>query len=325
MHAPSRADMAVAAAKADPDGKAGAGAPGAAVRSLNIRCRTIDEPDLDAVLRLLRKGFPDRSEAYWRRGLTRHRARPLPPGVPRYGFLLEHEGEPVGVLLALCQVVEREAGSHLRCNLSSWYMEPRFRALGVLLDGYAMRDRTMTYVNVSPAPHTWAMHEVRGFRRFCQGQMLVLPALSRAPNGQSVRGCSAEALRVLPASEARLVSDHHSYGCISLVCAEGERAGAIIFQRRSLNLVPGRRAWPRLPCFQVVYRSPNLDLSTWLGAIGRHLLRHHAMPWFVIDADGPVRGAFGRYFAGRAPKVYRGPNPPDPGDLSYTEIVLFGA
>ncbi|MFE1601184.1 hypothetical protein [Methylobacterium sp. ID0610] len=297
--------------------RTGAGAP-------RLRSRAIEEADLGAVLRLLRKGFADRSEAYWRTGLERHRARPLPAGVPRYGFLLEHEGQAVGVLLTLYQQVEGPAGPHLRCNLSSWYVEPAFRSLGVMLDGYAMRDKTTTYVNMSPAPHTLATHAVRGFRRICRGQFLVVPALSRPRAGQQVRACGPDALALLPDAQARLARDHHSYGCLSLICSDRDGAGLVVLQWRKLNLIPGRREWPQVPSLQVVYRSPDLDLSAWLGAIGRHLLRHHAAPWFVVDADGPMAGAVGRYFPDRAPKLYRGPNPPALADLSYTEAVLFG-
>lgn len=287
------------------------------------RCRTIEEDDLDAVIALLRAGFADRSEAYWRRGLARHRAQPLPDGVPRYGYLVERDGEAVGVLLALYRVVEDEAGPSLRCNLSSWYVKPEFRSLGTLLDGFAMRDRTVTYVNVSPAPQTWAMHKARGFKTICAGQMLTLPILGR--HRGRARPVSPETLALLPDEEARLVADHVSYGCLGLVWSDGDKAGALLFQRRAIKVLPGRLGWLRFPGLQLVYHSPGLDLASCLGAVGRALLLRRAMPWFVLDALERRADLPGRYFPGRAPKFARGPNPPMAGDLSYTEIVLFGA
>lgn len=288
-----------------------------------IRCRTIEEGDLDAVIGLLRVGFAERSEAYWRTGLRRHRNQSLPEGVPRYGYLVERNGEAVGVLLALYRVVEAAGGTHLSCNLSSWYVKPEYRSLGVLLDGFAMRDRTVTYVNVSPAPQTWQMHEARGFRSICAGQMLVLPLLGR--HRGRVRAASPDSLALLPPAEARLVADHVSYGCLGLVWSDGARAGALLFQPRAIKILPGRFAWLRLPGLQLVYRSSDLDLAACLGAVGRHLLLRRAMPWFVLDAASRIPGLAGRYFPGRAPKYARGPNLPATGDLSYTEIVLFGA
>lgn len=289
-----------------------------------VRCRVIEEDDLGTVVRLLRIGFPDRSEAYWRTGLERHRTQPLPDDVPRYGYVLDRDGAIVGVLLALYRVVTDEAGTHLRCNLSSWYVLPEFRALGTLLDGFAMRDRRVTYTNVSPAPQTWKMHRARGFKPVCSGQMLVLPMLGSPGWGRRVRTADAESLRLLPEPEARLVADHVAYGCIGLVCSDGRKAGALVFQRRGLKLRAGSERWPRLPCLQLVYRSTDLDLPAFLGAIGRHLLTRHAMPWFVLDAVGRLPGLAGHYFEGRAPKYARGPNPPPTGDLAYTEVVLFG-
>lgn len=288
-----------------------------------IRCRTIEEADLDGVIGLLLEGFTDRDEAYWRMGLARHRAQALPDGVPRYGYLIERDGVPVGVLLALYRAVEGAEGTHWRCNLSSWYVRPEFRSLGTLLDGFAMRDKTVTYVNVSPAPPTWAMHKARGFKSTCAGQMLALPLVGR--HRGRVRAASPESLALLPEAEARLVADHVSYGCLGLVWSDGAEAGALVFQRRALKLLPGRLARLRLPGLQLVYRSPSLDLTACLGAVGRHLLARHAMPWFVLDALARPAGIAGRYFPGRAPKFARGPNPPAVGDLAYTEIVLFGA
>ena len=301
-----------------------AGEGGRAARA-KVRCRTIEDDDLDAVVRLLRVGFPDRSEAYWRTGLERHRSQPLPDDVPRYGYVLERDGAIVGVLLALYRTVTDEAGTHLRCNLSSWYVLPEFRALGTLLDGFAMRDRRVTYTNVSPAPQTWRMHEARGFKPVCSGQMLVMPLFAGFGRGRRVRAATPESLRLLPEPEARLVADHIAYGCIGLVCSEGDRAWAVLFQRRAIKLRPGETRWPRLPCLQLVYRSTALDLPTFLGAIGRHLLLRHAMPWFVLDAVGKLPGLAGHFFDGRAPKYARGPNPPATGDLTYTEVVLFGS
>lgn len=300
----------------------GEGAPAARIK---VRCRTIEEGDLGAVVQLLQIGFPERSEAYWRTGLDRHRLRPLPDDVPRYGYVLERDGAIVGVLLALYRTVTDEAGTHLRCNLSSWYVLPEFRALGTLLDGFAMRDRRVTYTNVSPAPQTSQMHKARGFKPVCSGQMLVMPLLAGLGRGRRVRAATPETLRLLPEPEARLVADHIAYGCIGLVCSDGAKAWAVLFQRRAIKLRPGETRWPRLPCLQLVYRSTALDLSAFLGAIGRYLILRHAMPWFVLDAVGKLPGFAGRFFEGRAPKYARGPNPPATGDLTYTEVVLFGA
>lgn len=295
--------------------------PGSAVA---LRCRLIEDRDLDAVIGLLRTGFPERSEAYWRQGLARHLARGVPDGVPRFGYCLDHGGRAVGVLLTLYTQVVGPAGFHLRCNLSSWYVEPPFRAMAVMLDSHTMRDKAVTYLNVSAAPHTWAMQEARGFQRYCRGQVIALPALSRRRRGQSVEAFSEAIAAALPARERALARDHAAYGCVVLVCREGDAACAVVLQARRLNIVPGWTASPTARCFQLVFGPTAEELARWLGAIGRHLLRHHGTALLVLDANGPLRGAVGRYFEGRAPKYAKGPNPVPLGDLSYTEMVLFG-
>jgi hypothetical protein len=49
-----------------------------------------------------------------------------------------------------------------------------------------------------------------------------------------------------------------------------------------------------------------------------------AWPICIADANDPVKGLVGKYFAGHAPKYFKGPAPPALGDLSYTELVILG-
>ena len=51
-------------------------------------------------------------------------------------------------------------------------------------------------------------------------------------------------------------------------------------------------------------------------------------PWQrfgLVDASAAVPGLFGRYFPDIGPKYAKGPNPPAPGDLAFTEFVVFGS
>jgi hypothetical protein len=72
----------------------------------------------------------------------------------------------------------------------------------------------------------------------------------------------------------------------------------------------------------VIYCRSTAELSQCAGAIGRFLLRK-ANLLCVIDANQPVPGLTGRYFAEKGPKYFRGPNPPSLGDLAFSEFVLF--
>ena len=57
--------------------------------------------DLDAVADLLTRGFVGRSRDYWMQGLRRQAVREVPSGYPRFGYMLDQDGQPVGVLLLL--------------------------------------------------------------------------------------------------------------------------------------------------------------------------------------------------------------------------------
>ncbi|MFZ0775378.1 MAG: acyl-CoA acyltransferase, partial [Xanthobacteraceae bacterium] len=92
-----------------------------------IRCRQIDEGDVAAVAELLRRGFPNRNRRFWQRALNALARREPPPGLPKYGYLLESGGTPVGAILMICSAMRSGDTLAPRCNLSSWYVESAFR------------------------------------------------------------------------------------------------------------------------------------------------------------------------------------------------------
>ena len=292
---------------------------------MKIRCRQIESDDLDAVAALLCVGFADRDPAYWHRGFARHRDRGPPAGYPTYGFLIEAEGRIVGVLLTLHTRVRDAGHDSVRCNLSSWYVDPEFRAYGPMLDKMATRQDGVTYLNVTPAPHSWPMLEARHYRRYCFGQMLAVPALRRPRAGLSVQDARRPgALDALTPEDRALVRAHLDYGCVAYVCDDGRGARPLLFQRRTIGLVPNLKTFGQVPAMQLIYARDIDDAVLFAGPVGRRLLASHGTPLLVIDADGPIPGLAGRYFAGRAPKYQRGVVPVRLGDLAYTELVLFG-
>lgn len=292
-----------------------------------IRCRLIESADIAAIIRLLAAPFPYRPADYWKRGFERLSKRELPNGVPRFGYVLEREGELVGVLLTIYRassIKSIESSTSLLCNLSTWYVLPQYRTLSTVLDGQAMRDKSITYINLSPDPHTIAIHEARGFRCYCRSQMMVIPALCLPRRHRSVRRIEGNDDIDVPAHLRELVRDHRDYGCVCLLCREGSRTEVVILQRLSLKL-SRRWTWlPRLPAVQLVYGPAGADLSQWLGAIGRYLLLRKALPFLLLDVNERISGAVGLYLDAWRPRYARGPTPVAVGDLSYTEITIFG-
>jgi hypothetical protein len=289
-------------------------------KEARIRCRQIAKTDFGAVIDLLNRGFPERGRRYWQRGLERQEARPLAPSYPRYGYLLENDGAVVGVVLLLFASLDIGGKIAPRCNLSSWYVEPAFRSQAPLLISIALRHKDVTYLNISPATHTWATVEAQGFKRYSEGQFLALAAL-----GASVPGLRISQIRsgVLtppePAMpEAELLATHAGYGCVSLVCTIPEGSFPFIFR----PFIP-RKGLLRVPCAQLVYCRDIKDFVRFAGPLGRFLLGRGCL-LVTLDANGPIGGLIGAFRRSWGPKYYRGPEAPRLGDLAFTEIVFFG-
>jgi hypothetical protein len=283
------------------------------------RCREIAFDDLDAVADLLARGFVGRSRDYWMAGLRRQAARSVPEGYPRFGYLLDHDRAPVGVLLLITTDRGGDA-PEIRCNLSSWYVEPAFRNYAPMLTKIAQRLKQVTYVNISAARWTWPIIEAQGFRAYCNGLFFSLPLLSRAGTDARVEIVPADVTEIagLPAAEAELLIRHARYGCLSLVVRAAR--GAVPFVLQPMRI---RRGFLAPPAMQMVYCRDIADYVACAGIIGRVLLGRGKLS-VILDANGPVPGLRGIYTERRGRKYVKGPVQPRLGDLSDTELVIYG-
>src|SRR5690242_16398348 len=82
------------------------------------------ERDFAIALGMLRQGFPERSEDYWRRG-WRRAEECLPETGHPLGRMMIAKGAPAGVALTFAS---RRAGTdRITVNLSSWYVADNAR------------------------------------------------------------------------------------------------------------------------------------------------------------------------------------------------------
>ena len=282
-----------------------------------IRCRQIDESDVAAVAALLGRGFPNRNGRFWRRALDELTRHAPPPGLPKYGYLMETGGVPVGAILLICSAMR--CGDRLlpRCNLSSWYVEPPYRAYAPLLVAQALRHKQVTYINVSTAPHARPIVEAQGFARYSEGIFVCAPALRRLSGDDRVAIVDArqEPARGGDPFEQQILTQHAAHGCISLWCTLGDEAYPFVFR---LRLVKGL-----IPCARLIYCRDLADFSRFAGPLGRYLLRRGGL-FVVVDADRPIPGLFGVFRRGSKPKYFKGPQRPRLGDLAYTEYAILG-
>jgi hypothetical protein len=283
----------------------------------SLRCRQIEENDIEAVASLLAHGFRAHDRQFWLEAFAQLRRHATPPGLPKYGYLLESEGRAVGAVLLICSLVRAGEKDVPRCNLSSWYVDPAFRAFAPMLVSQASRHKDVTYVNVSPAPHTRPIVEAQGFSRYCDGIFVAVPMLSDLFGGAKVAvfdGTRKPAVSFDPRDQEMLLQ-HAALGCVSLWCATAERAYPFVFRLRWVRRI--------VPCAQLIYCHDVADLVRFAGPIGRSLARR-GLPFVIIDANAPIPGLVGWYSPGNMPKYFKGPQRPRLGDLAYTEHAVMG-
>jgi hypothetical protein len=290
------------------------------VATQQIRCREISDTDIDAIADLLTRGFVYRSREYWMQGLRRQAAREVPHGYPRFGYLLDNDGVAVGVLLLLYTSRIDGGEAIIRCNLSSWYVDPAFRNYAPLLTAVAQRKKEVTYLNISPATWTWPTIEAQGFNCYCSGLFFSIPALSRVEAGATIETISPETRVIdgLPDADVELLTSHARYGCLSLVCRT--TAGAFPFILMPLRI---RRGWIAPPAMQLIYCRDIAEYVRCAGAIGRVLIRQRKFS-VILDANGSIPGLTGIYSKARGRKYFKGPHLPRLADLTETELVLYG-
>ena len=282
-----------------------------------IRCRQIAAADVPAIVDLLTRGFPGRGHAFWERALQQLAKREPPAGLPQFGYLLESGGAPVGTILSICSTVRADGGFAPRCNLSSWYVEPAFRFYAPLLVSRALAHKNVTYLNVSPAPHTMPIIEAQGFARYCDGLFVAVPMLKDLWGGERVEVFDVHERLPVEADgfEREILLQHAALGCISAWCVSAGHAYPFVFRPRVVKKF--------IPCARLIYCRDIADFIRFAGPIGRFLARI-GKPLVIVDANGPLPGLIGVFRGGSMPKYFKGAQRPRLGDLAYTEFAVMG-
>ena len=282
-----------------------------------IRARLITDSDVNSLADLLAKGFPRRTRQNWLQAVERLAKHPTPAGLPRFGYLMESDGVPVGAILLIFSATQTGGARSTRCNVSSWYVEPGYRTHATMLISQALKHEDVTYVNISPAAHVQPIAEAQGFRRYSSGQFVAVPLLCQAPSDRQEKlllGENRPDVYFEP-FEWDVLLTHAQYGCIGLWCTTSDRAYPFVFLPR---IVRGF-----IPCTQLIYCRAVEDFPRFARTIG-WFLALRGRPLIIIDSNGPIPGLRGKYFEGVAPKYFKGPEQPRLGDLAYTEAAMFG-
>jgi len=205
--------------------------------------------------------------------------------------------------------------ARIRCNLSSWYVEPGFRSYAPTLASGGLKRKDVTFLNVTPALHTLPTLEAQGYARYCQGWFAAVPTLSALCDDAHVELVGPDICRSkdLQPFEEELLLAHASYGCIGVTCHSGNRTYPFVFMPR--------RKFGVLPFAYLVYCRDVADFVRFARPVGRFLIKA-GFPVVVLDSDGPIPGLVGKYLDTR-PKYFKGPHRPRLGDLAYSELAMF--
>ena len=157
-----------------------------------IQCREIRPADIERIASLLYAGFPERSHDHWMLTLNRLATHSTPEGYPKFGFVLAIDGTPVGVLLIIFSSMLVAGETRIRGNVASWYVEPQFRSHATMLTSRALAHKNVTFLNITPARHTWPILEAQGFTAFGTGQFKAVSIFCAGPLGARVSAVSAE-------------------------------------------------------------------------------------------------------------------------------------
>jgi hypothetical protein len=283
---------------------------------VSVRPRQIDEADIPNVADLLTRGYEYKvPREFWKNMLNGLSRRAVPAGFPRYGYIIESDGKFVGVIILIFSTIWKDGTANIRCNGSSLYVDPVFRVYAPLLTSQPLKNRNVTVLNITAAPHTHKMVEASGFTKYSNGVFVSIPILSRTHKSAPVRIISAleEPDAPFDRHDRELLLEHADFGCTSLWCVTAEQAYPFVFRSRIAK---------HLPCAQLIYSRSVEDFVRFARPIGMHLARKLEL-LVILDANGPVPGLFGKYLK-KWPRYFRGPNRPQIGDLAYTETALFG-
>jgi hypothetical protein len=280
-------------------------------------CREIVPYDFARLADLLASGYPSSDRGFWLNRFKKLTDHVAPPGYPKYGFVLEREGSPVGSIFTVFSSVVIDGLTKARCYLTNWYVVPEYRSYAAMLARQAKKYKEATYFIGTPSEHARPILEAQGYTRYCEGRFTTVPALSRGCDRARVAIFSTERREksLIPVPEEELLLRHAEYGCISLTCDSTSGVSPFVFHPRvKAGLLPFAR---------LVYCRDLSDFTRFAAPLGRFLIGR-GYPLVILDANGPIRGLIGRY-SGNFPKFYSGPDRPRLGDSAYSTRVIFDA
>jgi hypothetical protein len=258
-------------------------------------------------------GYP---QSYFDALLATLRTKGAPPGYPEYGYVATIGRRIVGAILLIFSAIERDGSSTIRCHVTSWCVEKKYRPLAASLFARGLKYPDVTYINISAGPEVRPIIEAQGFKEYSRGQFVFSPLVHalKGPLGAAIQilDWRLEPDAACEPYEAQLMRDHGGYGCLSFWCVHAGRAYPFVFYERAFKTI--------IPGVQLLYCRSVDSIVRFSGPISRFLARRNKL-FVSVDANGPIAGLVGHYFPGKEPRYFKGAKP-RLGDLAYTQKAM---
>ncbi|MFK3779131.1 hypothetical protein [Agrobacterium sp. NPDC089420] len=272
----------------------------------------IDNGNRAAAVHLLAKGFPEKSETFWSRGLAlisdHHQRRQLGP----IGQLLLKGDDTAGVLLTIRNRLP-DTGSTV-VNLSSWYVEPSCRWFAPRMLQLASASEEDIFTDLTPSAEACRLNERLGFRTVTDCTLFYpLPLTALRPAAARLAPLAAVPPDALPAAMRDMLDDHARLGCIVAMMQADGRHYPLVFLKTTTR---------RLPSARLIYCEDREVVQRNVSAIARYLLGKGRLA-LTLAASADERNAGGLAAHKSAPIQVKGAWNPRFINETYSELVLL--
>jgi hypothetical protein len=289
------------------------------VLRLSSALRPIDRATMPEALSLLFHGFPRQALSFWEAGfaeIQRLHAH-FDHGDAPLGYLMSAGDRDVGVLLTCRSLRQRSDGTQYPVvNLSSWYVDPKFRLLAPMMLRSVLAESGSLYTDLSPSHEVARLNPHFGFKLWNDGMMIaaILPwAAMPTRSGVDVFPFDSNQGPILQPQDRELLAWHAAKGCIAMVLCEDGRSQPLLFRmiRRK-----------GMPFAHLIYAESRIAVTRNLAPIMRCLLARGIFLLCVdaIKSDCPL----GMHYRPTRKSFWKGEMQRDRIDYAYSELVLLG-
>lgn len=281
-------------------------------RRAPLKIVSIDNGNRAAAISLLTKGFPEKSEAFWSRGLAliaeHHERRQLGP----VGQMLMKGDAAAGVLLTIKSRLP-DTGTVV-VNLSSWYVEPACRWFAPRMLQMASSSEDEVFTDLTPSAEACRLNERLGFHTVTDCTLFYpLPLKALRPSSARLITLASAQPGTLTSETREMLEDHARLGCVVAIMQADGRHYPLVFLKTSTKRAPSAR---------LIYCEDRAVVQRHISAIARHLLRHGRFAMTMAALEGE-RNAGGFAAHKSAPIQVKGAWNPQFINETYSELVLL--